>query len=139
MDTAAERQSKINRYKSIRAFSLELCRTLETEDFVLQSMPDVSPTKWHLAHTTWFFEAFVLSQFKSDYKTFHELYFFLFNSYYVQAGKRWLRPKRGMLSRPTVKEIFDYREYVDEIMLKYLINLSDKDFDKVNLDRKSVA
>ncbi len=132
MDTAADRQSIINRYHSIRKFSLELCKTLEIEDFVIQSMPDVSPTKWHLAHTTWFFETFVLSQFKSNYKTFQELYHYLFNSYYVQAGERWLRPKRGMLSRPTVKDIFDYREYVDEIMLEFLNNITDKDFGKVN-------
>ncbi len=104
------------RYAVIRAFSESLCDGLATEDYVVQSMEDVSPTKWHLAHTTWFFETFVLREFDEDYKLFHEQYPFLFNSYYVQAGERHCRAQRGYLSRPTVEEVFAYRRHVDEHM-----------------------
>jgi len=93
---------------------------LATEDYVIQSMEDVSPSKWHLAHTTWFFETFVLGEYKSDYVPLNEDYAFLFNSYYVQAGERFSRPHRGLLSRPTVSEVYDYRAHVDENMLLLL-------------------
>ncbi len=80
----------------------------------MQTMEDVSPTKWHLAHTSWFFEVFLLQQFKSDYRLYHPDFPFLFNSYYVQAGERHCRDRRGYISRPTVEEIFEYRAHVDE-------------------------
>jgi ergothioneine biosynthesis protein EgtB len=83
-------------------------------------MTDVSPTKWHLAHTTWFFETFLLSAFDSSYKPFHPRYAYLFNSYYVQAGDRHCRDKRGSLTRPTVKEIYAYRKHVDDHMTAFL-------------------
>lgn len=104
------------RFATVRAFTESLCEGLETEDFVVQSMEDVSPTKWHLAHTTWFFETFVLREFVDDYRLFHSQYPFLFNSYYVQAGERHCRAQRGYLSRPTVEEVFAYRHHVDEQM-----------------------
>ena len=82
------RENLIERFKSVRNFSHYLCKPLVTEDYVIQSMPDVSPTKWHLAHTSWFFEAFILSKVHKDYKSLHPQYNFLFNSYYVQVGER---------------------------------------------------
>ncbi len=107
-------------YRATRDRTLNLCSSLEQEDYVVQSMPDVSPTKWHLAHTTWFFEQFVLVPFAQGYRVFDEQYHYLFNSYYQTAGKMHPRPRRGLLSRPLVKEIRHYREYVDEAMARLL-------------------
>ena len=115
-------------YKQVRAFSEKLCEPLETEDYVIQTMPDVSPTKWHLAHTSWFFEAFILSKATENYKSINPLYAYLFNSYYIQMGERWYRPNRGILSRPTVKEIFEYRKHVDNHMLHLIENCNEKTF-----------
>lgn len=91
-----------------------LCQDLQAEDFVVQPIADVSPTKWHLAHTTWFFETFLLVPYLSGYHVFHQSYNYLFNSYYENVGKRTLRADRGNLTRPTTKEIFEYRKYIDE-------------------------
>jgi len=104
------------RYRAVRRASEEICAPLEQEDYVIQSMPDASPTRWHLAHTTWFFETFVLTRYLPDYRPYHPLFGFLFNSYYETIGPRWSRPQRGLLSRPTVAEIYRYRAYVDEGM-----------------------
>jgi ergothioneine biosynthesis protein EgtB len=114
------RSSLLAKFKKIRAFTEKLCEPLETEDYVIQTMPDVSPTKWHLGHTSWFFEAFLLSSTDANYKSINPLYNYLFNSYYVQIGERWLRAHRGLLSRPTVKEVFNYRKFVDENVLKFI-------------------
>jgi ergothioneine biosynthesis protein EgtB len=103
-------------FHRVRAFTKHLAKPLEIEDYVVQTMDDVSPTKWHLAHTSWFFEVFVLQKYKSDYQFHHPDYPFLFNSYYVQAGERHCRDRRGYISRPTVAEVYDYRAYVDEQM-----------------------
>src|SRR5437868_12772810 len=106
---AATRKAELlERYWSVRRFSEQLCETLEPEDYVIQTMPEASPTKWHLAHTSWFFEEFVLKQFLSDYQSIHPQYGFLFNSYYNTVGTFYSRPHRGLLSRPTVKEVFHY-------------------------------
>ena len=113
----------VRRYKELRRTSLRLCETMEPEDFVIQSMPDVSPTKWHLAHTSWFFEVFILMQYYKGYQTLHKLYNFLFNSYYNAVGEQFCRPRRGQISRPTVSQIFDYRHYVDNKILELLENL----------------
>ena len=112
----------IDSYKTVREFSHTLAEPLEIEDYVVQSMPDVSPTKWHLAHTSWFFETFVLSKALKEYKSPNPQYAYLFNSYYVQAGERHLRPKRGLISRPTVEETYSYRNHVDESMLEFMEN-----------------
>ena len=114
------RLSQVDRYQGVRSFTEYLCETLETEDFVVQSMTDVSPTKWHLAHTTWFFETFVLKEFAENYTPFNPHYAYLFNSYYVQAGERYARERRGQLTRPTVAEIFEYRAHVDRHMIALL-------------------
>jgi ergothioneine biosynthesis protein EgtB len=96
-----------------------------TEDYVIQAMPDVSPPKWHLAHTSWFFETFVLAAASSSYRSPHPPYAYLFNSYYVGAGERHCRPKRGLLSRPTVEEVYRYRAHVDQQMTAFLDGLPD--------------
>jgi len=107
-------------YQAVRGFTETLCKPLVPEDYVIQSMEDVSPTKWHLAHTTWFFETFVLKQHAPAYEPFHPRYAYLFNSYYVQAGERHARPNRGLLSRPTVEEVYRYRAFVDAHLLALL-------------------
>lgn len=104
-------------YTAIRSQTVALCAPLEIEDYVVSSMPDVSPAKWHLAHTTWFFETFVLSKHQAGYRSCDERYAYLFNSYYVQAGERHCRAQRGLATRPTVPEVMAYREYVDYAML----------------------
>ena len=112
-------------YRRVRAWSRSLCAPLATEDYVVSSMPDVSPTKWHLAHTSWFFETFVLGPHLEGYRPLDPRYAFLFNSYYVQAGERHCRAQRGLVTRPTVEQVFEYRAYVDEHMLS-LIELLDR-------------
>src|SRR5579875_831179 len=102
------------RYLAVRQLTAALCEPLVAEDYVIQSMPEASPVKWHLAHTSWFFETFVLAPFLHDYRPFHPYYQFLFNSYYEAVGPRWARPRRGLLSRPTVDEVNHYRSWVDQ-------------------------
>ncbi len=114
--------SVCERYRAVRRFGHRLCEPLTPEDCAIQSMPDVSPTRWHLAHTTWFFETFVLSRSSSDYRPFHPAYEVLFNSYYNTVGEQFPRSRRGLLSRPTVSEVFDYRAHVDARMEDFLEN-----------------
>lgn len=102
-----------DRYNSIRKHTEHLCNALTTEDFVPQPADFVSPPKWHLAHTTWFFEQFVLNEHLPDYKLFDDDFSFLFNSYYNFVGKRVFRADRGNITRPGVHEVFEYRSYVD--------------------------
>ena len=116
------------RFRAVREFSHTLAEPLKIEDYVIQSMPDVSPTKWHLAHTSWFFETFVLSKAVKGYRSPSPQYAYLFNSYYIQAGERHLRPKRGLISRPTVEETYDYRNYVDEYMIRFMENADEKEW-----------
>ncbi|MFT5433339.1 MAG: ergothioneine biosynthesis protein EgtB, partial [Myxococcota bacterium] len=101
-----------------------------TEDYIVQSMEDVSPTKWHIGHTTWFWETFVLAEDGPSYKPFDPNYAFLFNSYYVAAGQRHCRPKRGLLSRPTVDEVYAYRRHVDERMQHFIDGLEGDRLDR---------
>ena len=108
------------RYSRVRQQSVTLAATLAPEDTVVQSMPDVSPTKWHLAHVTWFFERFVLEPSAPGYQRLDDDYDYLFNSYYYTAGQMHARPKRGLLSRPTLTQVLDYRAHVDEHMLRLL-------------------
>jgi len=112
----------IKRFKSVRARSESLCVPLEIEDYCIQAMPDVSPPKWHLAHATWFFDLFILTPFAPRYKPFNPQFHHLFNSYYATAGTFFPRPQRGMLSRPTVAEVYRYRSYVDAAMQELLAN-----------------
>ena len=107
-------------YLQTRARSVDICSRLEKEDYVVQPVVDVSPPKWHLGHTTWFFETFILLPHFQDYKVFHPEYHFVFNSYYEALGARVIRTDRGNLSRPTVDDVYRYRAYVDEAMLRFL-------------------
>jgi len=102
-------------FQQVRHLTETLCLPLTAEDHVLQSMPDASPTKWHLAHTSWFFETFLLKD-VAGYQDFHPRYSFLFNSYYNAVGERHERPRRGLLSRPPLSEIHAYRTHVDDGM-----------------------
>ena len=106
----------LEQYEQLRRRTEELALPLSPEDMVVQSMPDASPAKWHLAHTTWFFEALLLQPSVSDYRPFDPIYGFLFNSYYESLGPRQPRPKRGLLTRPTTDEVMDYRRHVDAHM-----------------------
>jgi ergothioneine biosynthesis protein EgtB len=108
------------RYLEIRDTSLQITEPFSAEDQMLQSMPDCSPAKWHLAHTTWFFETFILSPYISGYKTFDSRYKQLFNSYYKQLGSHPYRGARGLMSRPSLDEIHAYRAHVDKAMLHHL-------------------
>ena len=110
----------LNAYRTTRRATERLCEPLEIEDYGLQSMPDASPVKWHLAHTSWFFETFLLQPYVAGYRSFQRDFAYLFNSYYEAAGPRWPRPQRGLLARPTVREVFRYRAHVDEHMEKML-------------------
>ena len=109
-------ESEINRFLRIREITEEIVSPLETEDFVVQPIEDVSPPKWHLAHTTWFFENFILVKFLTNYQLFDDQFAYLFNSYYESQGDRILRNTRGSLSRPTTARIFEYRKHVDKAM-----------------------
>lgn len=100
-------------YNSVRKHTENICQHLQTEDFVPQPVAFVSPPKWHLAHTTWFFEQFVLKEHLPDYKVFDDDFCFLFNSYYNFVGKRVFRADRGNITRPGVQEVLEYRAYVD--------------------------
>ena len=116
----ASKQHTKERYRTVRETSERICRPLATEDYVVQTMDDVSPPKWHLAHTSWFFETFLLIPEQPSYSPFHPEYGFLFNSYYEAVGQRHPRPARGRLSRPTVQEVYSYREHVDEAMARLI-------------------
>ncbi len=110
------------KYQQVRKHSTAICANLQTEDYVVQPVVDVSPPKWHLGHTTWFWEEFVLKPNDENYEQFNPNYNYVFNSYYESAGTRVIRTDRGNLSRPSVEEIYKYRAHVDEAMLHFLKN-----------------
>ena len=112
--------SALAQYERVREQTEHLCEPLETEDYCIQPMVDASPPKWHLAHTTWFFETFVLKSALPNYRPFHPAFEFLFNSYYEGVGARHPRPERGLLSRPLVSEVYEYRHQVDVAMQELL-------------------
>ena len=114
-------------YASVRSLTVSLTSTLMAEDTVIQSMPDVSPTKWHLAHVTWFFERFILEAHVPGYEVFDERFDFLLNSYFYTAGQMYARPHRGLLSRPTLVEVLNYRKHVDDAMSQLLSERGDED------------
>jgi ergothioneine biosynthesis protein EgtB len=126
-DLTSNLTGRAENFLRVRQASAALVETLETEDYVVQSMPSVSPTKWHLAHTTWFFERFILGPHASGYKVFDDRYHFLFNSYYYSQGDMHSRDRRGLLSRPTVSEILAYRSYVDRQIAELLSNNYSRD------------
>lgn len=110
----------IERFQHVRSISEWQCEPLLIEDYGLQAMPETSPAKWHLAHTTWFFETFLLKPFLKNYKPLNPQYEYIFNSYYNGIGAQYPRPQRGLLSRPGVEEVYAYRHYVNEAMLELL-------------------
>ena len=117
----------INQYNDVRAYTEQICKPLQTEDYVVQVAEFASPAKWQLAHSSWFFETFVLLPHLPDYKLFNIDFPYLFNSYYNNAGDRVLRAKRGNLTRPTTNEVYAYREYVDTAMGQLLQQKLDAD------------
>jgi ergothioneine biosynthesis protein EgtB len=130
---AAEPPAKSNRasdlaerFRQVRNFSTRLSQRLQPEDCVVQSMPDVSPTKWHLAHTSWFFETFVLKVWMPEYQPAIPEYAYLFNSYYNAAGTMHRRDLRGLISRPTVAETYRYREHIDDCVIDLIANADEK-------------
>lgn len=128
-EVTSQRLSKgniLDQFKKVRSFSHYLVEPLETEDFVIQPMENASPTKWHLAHTSWFFETFVLGKFLPGFTSLHPQYAYFFNSYYLQTGVPFSRANRGMLSRPTVKEVFEYRAYVNDQMETFISTCDEK-------------
>lgn len=116
--------SVIQQYKKTRLYTESICKPLQTEDYVVQASEFASPAKWHLAHTTWFFETFILKEHFPDYKLYHPDFSFLFNSYYNNLGDRVFRADRGNITRPGVEEVYSYRAYVDKHM-NILLNESD--------------
>ena len=110
----------IARFTAVRRHTEDLAAPLSAEDQTVQSMPDVSPTKWHRAHTTWFFEAFVLGPHRPGYETHDPAFAFLFNSYYEGLGERHPRPQRGLLTRPGIAEVAAYRRHVDAAVVDLL-------------------
>jgi ergothioneine biosynthesis protein EgtB len=120
-------QKLIQLYGEVRSKTEELCQPLAVEDYVIQSVEDVSPAKWHLAHTTWFFETFILAR-QPHYTKFNASYHYLFNSYYQTIGEPYPRIKRGILSRPTVQDVYSYRHVIDQQVTAYLSQLSDREW-----------
>ena len=118
--------SLLESFRQVRGFSESLCATLEPEDYVVQSMPDVSPTKWHLAHTSWFFETFILKVWMPEYQSEVPEYAYLFNSYYNAAGDMHRRDLRGLISRPTVAEAYRFRRSVDAHIQELLESADDE-------------
>ncbi|WP_273291758.1 ergothioneine biosynthesis protein EgtB [Winogradskyella sp.] len=120
MQIELEKPITKTRFLEIRHRTEEICKSLKPEDVSLQPVEFVSPPKWHLAHTTWFFEQFVLSEYKKNYEVFHEKFAYYFNSYYNNVGDKVLRTNRGLMTRPTLKQVLDYRNYVNEQMSEFL-------------------
>ncbi len=125
----AEQSTVAQRYAQVRAQSLALAEPLSEADAQVQSMPDVSPTKWHLAHVTWFFETFILERHERNFRPFHPRYRVLFNSYYNQVGEQHPRPERGLVSRPSLAEVKAYRAQVDQRVMALLANTHDPAMD----------
>ncbi|MDB5193512.1 MAG: ergothioneine biosynthesis protein EgtB [Segetibacter sp.] len=123
----------LDKYRSVRKRTEDICKPLQKEDYVVQPVVDVSPPKWHIGHTTWFFETFILKEHASNYKEYDENYNYVFNSYYETVGARVIRTDRGNLSRPTVDDIYAYRKYVDDAMPLLLENVQNPALDEVIL------
>lgn len=118
-------------YSRIRFDSHFICKPLAIEDYVIQTMPEVSPPKWHLAHTSWFFETLLLKPYLENYKEYNPKFAVLFNSYYDTIGSYHPRHQRGLLSRPTVEDVYQYRSYVDDAMGDLLSNIQHEEYDEI--------
>ena len=124
--TGPNRKLMSEEYERTRRATTSFCEPLAIEDYVIQAMADVSPAKWHLGHTTWFFERFILNEHINNYDPYHPKYGYLFNSYYNAVGPMHCRPNRGLLSRPTVEQIDEYRREIDRRMLELLAQADDQ-------------
>jgi ergothioneine biosynthesis protein EgtB len=124
----SDRDRLIAEFHRVRAFSETLCLPLQQDDYQIQSIVQTSPPKWHIAHVSWFFEAFVLPCFNPAYKPYHPLFDYIFNSYYYTHGMMHPRPKRGLLSRPTVKDVYRYRAHVNQQMHQLMESVAEKDW-----------
>lgn len=120
------RETLVIQYQQVRRQTEQLCRPLTVEDYGIQTITDVSPPKWHLAHVSWFFETFLLLPYCPGYRVFHLSFGYLFNSYYETHGQPYPRPQRGLLSRPTVAEVYQYRTHVDEAMVRLIMELDER-------------
>lgn len=118
-------------FQKTRAATVSLCEPLQTEDYIPQPVDFASPPKWHLSHSTWFFEEMILKKFVPDYKIFDPHFSFLFNSYYHYVGERAIRTERGTITRPTVKEVYQYRQYVDDHIEILLQNPASPDLEEL--------
>lgn len=118
-------------FQKTRAATVSLCEPLQTEDYIPQPVDFASPPKWHLSHSTWFFEEMILKKFVPDYKIFDPHFSFLFNSYYHSVGERAIRTERGTITRPTVKEVYQYRQYVDDHIEILLQNPASPDLEEL--------
>ena len=125
------RAKLIHSFEAVRTMTNTLVNPLETEDFTIQSMPDVSPPKWHMAHTTWFFETFILKEYKPDYRSFHEEFDYLFNSYYESVGRYFPKDSRGLLSRPSIDKVRHYRKDIDEEITELIQELDESNLIEV--------
>ncbi|HMB97632.1 MAG TPA: ergothioneine biosynthesis protein EgtB [Balneolaceae bacterium] len=120
----------IEKFRKVRSFTEEITEPLEIEDYVVQVTKNASPAKWHLAHTTWFFETFLLEKELDDYDPVHPQYSYLFNSYYLQTGVPHCRARRGNISRPTVKQVYEYRKSINESVQKLLSSATESQYQK---------
>src|SRR5258708_3483457 len=120
-----DRSAAIERFEAVRRATEALTANLTAEDQSIQSMPDVSPSKWHLGHTTWFFETFLLTKLDADYRVFDPSFGYLFNSYYEAAGPRHPRPERGLLSRPALDIVMAYRDHVTAAMTRLIDRIAE--------------
>ena len=126
-----DRTALIAKFKQVRGDSERLAAPLTPEDWMLQSMTEASPVKWNLAHTSWFYETFVLNVHASDYQIFHPKFGYLFNSYYNQVGKMHPRPERGLVSRPSADDILAFRAHVDTAIEAFVSKASDQEIDNI--------
>jgi len=121
----------LEKYTAVRKYTEKICSPLKTEDYVVQPIADVSPPKWHIGHTTWFFETFVLKPHLKKYEEFDPQYNYVFNSYYETVGARVIRTDRGNLSRPSVEEVYKFRMHVDHAMNEFLQNSPSKEVEEI--------
>lgn len=130
-ETIREREALTQQFQIIRDKTMALCHPLENEDYVIQCSEEVSPIKWHLAHTTWFFEIFILKKYLKPYKIFNAEFFNLYNSYYHSLGESYPKKRRGHLSRPLLKEILQYRIYVNEALIQFIEKIAESDWSEL--------
>ena len=121
----------LEKYIAVRKYTEEICKPIKTEDYVVQPIADVSPPKWHIGHTTWFFETFVLKPNMKGYREFDPQYNYVFNSYYETVGARVIRTDRGNLSRPSVEDVYKFRRYVDHAMKEFLQHAPSKETQEI--------